>query len=101
MKLRQFAGLSTLVITATTLSLQLQAAQVSAGRDVYVDARPPEVIAWRRSALIPFPDGSSMEVLLRRTPPVIGPVTASLASEYPALQDTYRAGNPDAAYALY
>lgn len=69
--------------------------------DVYRDYRSQEVIAWRKRVVIPFPDGSSMEVLLRRTPAVIGPVTESLSGEYPALRKAYLGGNPDAAYALY
>jgi hypothetical protein len=101
MKGRKQTGLHVVLLGllgAGLLSVPLGAQGID---DPYREYRPQSVTAWRRAATIHFPDGSGMEVLLRRTPALVGPLTASLAGEYAQLRKAIQNKNGDAAFALY
>jgi hypothetical protein len=67
----------------------------------YTDRRPEAVKAWRKALSIRLPDDSFVDIEIRRTPALTGPVTGSLADEYPVMRNEILAGNHDLAYGLY
>jgi hypothetical protein len=69
--------------------------------DPYADRRPEAVKAWRKTFSVRLPDDSFVDIVTRRTPALIGPVTESLGDEYPAMRSAILAGNHDLAFGLY
>jgi hypothetical protein len=93
--------LTALLVAFAWLGAAASTSTASPLPDPYSDRRSDAVKNWRKATTVQFSDGSVVPVVFRRTPPIYGPVTDSLAHEYPALRAAFFAGNRDVAFTLW